>query len=76
MIRRQQYLFGCVFLLMIWALVMMNRSVEINVTTEEVVESEFEEIYYEREEYFKRFNLQEVRVLYKKPQNCKKLQEI
>ena len=67
MIRRQQYLFGCVFLLMIWALVMMNRSVEINVTTEEVVESEFEEIYYEREEYFKRFNLQEVRVLYKKP---------
>jgi hypothetical protein len=66
MIRRQQYLFGCVFLLMIW-LVMMNRSVEINVTTEEVVESEFEEIYYEREEYFKRFNLQEVRVLYKKP---------
>ena len=43
----------------------MNRSLEMNVRTEEAVESEFEEIYYEREEYFKRFNLQEVCVLYR-----------
>ena len=38
----------------------MNKSLEMSKATEEVVESEFEEIYYDREEYFKNFNLQEV----------------
>lgn len=60
MMRKQQYLFGCVFLSMIWALAMLNSSLEINESTEDTVESEFEEIYYERDEYFKIYNLQQV----------------
>ena len=45
---------------MIWALAMLNSSLEINKSTVDTVESEFEEIYYERDEYFKIYNLQQV----------------
>ncbi|CAG5112056.1 Oidioi.mRNA.OKI2018_I69.chr2.g6312.t1.cds [Oikopleura dioica] len=45
---------------MIWLMAALNKTLEIHeVNQSETVESKYEEIYFEREEYFNQFNLQE-----------------